>query len=228
MQQVDEASDAIFTIPNVISFARMCLIPVFLVLLTDGHNALAACTFAIAAATDFIDGQLARRLNCVSKLGQLLDPAVDRLLMISGVVGLMMTHRLPAWIVFLVVARDLFLIVGGFHLLSRWKIRVPVIFPGKVATTLLFFGFVGLLLNAPLIPGLGVTSIVWLPGFSAEPCSWGIWFVYAGLVLTVFTTSYYVAKGRYLQKQAEARENAERQAAEAVAYEDSVCVGEED
>ena len=92
--------------------------------------------------------------------------------------------------------------------MSRWKIRVPVIFPGKVATTLLFTGFAGLLLNFPQIPGLGITSVSWLPGFTSEYCSWGIWFVYAGLVLTVFTTSYYVARGRYLQKKAEAAERA--------------------
>ena len=79
--------------------------------------------------------------------------------------------------------------------------RVAVIYPGKVATTFLFVGFAGLLLNMPLIGGLGWFEASWLPGFGFEACSWGIWFVYAGLLLGLFTTLYYVLAGyRKMQK----------------------------
>lgn len=188
-----QVSDKIFTVPNVISFIRLCLVPVFFVLLMNGYNLAATLLYALAAGTDWVDGQIARRTNQVSRLGQLLDPAVDRILMISGVLGLFLVGRLPLWIILVVIVRDLFLLVGGACLIKRFRIRVAVVYPGKVATTLLFIGFAGLLLNWPLIPGLGVVDATWLPGFNADPCSWGIWFVYAGLVLALATTAYYIA-----------------------------------
>ena len=190
-----EVSNKIFTLPNFLSFIRLCMIPVFLVLLLNGFNLAATLVFAIAASTDWVDGQVARRTNSVSKLGQLLDPFVDRFLMISGVVGLLIIGRLPLWIVLVVVLRDVFMLIGGSYLLSRWKVRVPVIYAGKVATTFLYIGFAGVLLNMPLLEGLGVVSVSWLPGFSFEAYSWGFWFVYAGLVLLIGTTTYYIVKG---------------------------------
>ena len=194
-QKTEAVTNRIFTIPNVISFIRLCMVPVYMVLLLNGYDLLATFMFALAAGTDWIDGQLARRTNCVSKLGQLLDPAVDRILMSCGVIGLMLVGRLPIWIVFVVLGRDLMLLVGGAYLLKRYRERVAVIYPGKVATTFLFVGFAGLLLNMPLIGGS------WLPGFGFEACSWGIWFVYAGLLLGLFTTLYYVLAGyRKMQK----------------------------
>ncbi len=187
-----QVSDRIFTVPNVISAVRLCLVPVFLVLLFNGYNLAATILFALAAGTDWVDGQIARRTNQVSKLGQLLDPAVDRILMIAGVAGLFFVGRLPLWIIVVVLARDLLLLVGGALVLRRYRIRVPVVYLGKVATTFLFVGFAGLLLNFPLVPGLGVVQAAWLPGFNADVCSWGIWFVYAGLVLALITTAHYV------------------------------------
>ena len=200
-QKTEAVTNRIFTIPNVISFIRLCMVPVYMVLLLSGYDLLATFMFALAAGTDWIDGQLARRTNCVSKLGQLLDPAVDRILMSCGVIGLMLVGRLPIWIVFVVLGRDLMLLVGGAYLLKRYHERVAVIYPGKVATTFLFVGFAGLLLNMPLIGGLGWFEASWLPGFGFEACSWGIWFVYAGLLLGLFTTLYYVLAGyRKMQK----------------------------
>ena len=190
-----EVSNKIFTLPNLLSFIRFCMIPAFLVLLLNGYNLIATILFAVAASTDWIDGQVARRTNSVSKLGQLLDPFVDRFLMISGVVGLLLVGRLPLWVVLVVVLRDVFMLAGGSYLLSRWKVRVPVIYAGKVATTLLYIGFAGVLLNMPLLPGLGLTDAAWLPGFSASLYSWGFWFIYVGLLMLVGTTTYYIVKG---------------------------------
>jgi cardiolipin synthase len=201
----EEVLDKIFTIPNLISFIRLCLVPVFFYLLLQENNLAAAIVFAVSAGTDFIDGQVARRTHTVSRLGQLLDPAVDRILMIFGVIGLFMVGRLPLWIILVVLIRDLFLLAGGYYLLKRYQIRVPVIYPGKVATTFLFIGFAGLVLNMPLIAGLGICDIWWLPGFNMLPVSWGIWFVYAGLLLAVATTTYYIYAG--VKKMNEARRN---------------------
>lgn len=187
----NEASNRIFTVPNLISVIRLCLVPVFLVLLFTGYDLMATFLFALAAGTDWVDGQIARRTHSVSKLGQLLDPAVDRILMIAGVAGLFLVGRLPLWIILVVLIRDLALLVGGAVILKRYRVRVAVVYAGKVATTFLFVGFAGLLLNWPLLPGLGIVGALWLPGFSGELYSWGIWFVYAGLLLALVTTVIY-------------------------------------
>ena len=185
-------TDRIFTAANVITFIRLIMVPVSLGFLLCGNDVVATVLFALTAATDFLDGQVARRTNTVSKLGQLLDPAVDRLLMICAVVGLLAVGRLPVWIVVVVLARDALLLIGGAWLLREHGIRVPVIYAGKVATTFLFIGLAGLMLNMPLVPGLGWCDVSWLPGFNTVSCSWGIWCIYLGLCIGVFTTVYYV------------------------------------
>ena len=187
----EPVSDRIFTIPNLISFARLCLVPVFFVLIVNQYDVWAAIVFGIAATTDFVDGQVARRTHSVSKLGQLLDPIVDRVLMITGVVGVFLTGRLPLWIIIVVVARDALVLGGGAYMLFVRHIRIPVIYLGKVATTLLFFGFFGLVLNWPLLPGLGLIDLSWLPGFGLTPASWGIWFIYCGIIASLITTIIY-------------------------------------
>lgn len=190
--EAEQVSDKILTIPNLISFMRLLLIPVFFILLTAGQDMWATFVFALAACTDWVDGQVARKTGTVSKLGQLLDPAVDRLLMISGVLGLLFVGRLPLWIVLFIIARDGLVLLGGAYLLKRHHIRIPVIYAGKIATACLLFGFAGLLLNWPLVAGLGITSLPGLPGFTAEMVSWGIWPVYVGLAFSLCTALYYL------------------------------------
>ena len=147
------------------------MVPAFLILLFVGQKIAALVVYAIACSTDFLDGQIARRFNCVSKLGQLLDPAVDTLLMVSGVVGTWMFCGLPTWVMVVVFAREVFMLCGGAWLLKVKHIRIPVIYPGKVATALLFFGMCLLFL----------TEV-------------GIWFVYAGVALQIAVTCVYVQK----------------------------------
>lgn len=197
----EEVTDRIFTVANVITFVRLCMAPVALVVLLSGHDIPATVIFALTAATDFLDGQIARRTNTVSRLGQLLDPAVDRLLMICAVVGLLVIGRLPLWIVVVVVLRDGLLLAGGAWLLKKHGIRVPVIYAGKFATTFLFVGLAGLMLNIPQVPGLGWCDFDWLPGFNFMSTSWGIWSIYIGLCLAVGTTIYYVYRASRLLRE---------------------------
>ena len=109
----EQVTSEIFTAANVVSFVRLCLVPVYLWLLLSGFNLAATLVFAAAAASDFIDGQLARRTHTVSKLGQILDPAVDRILMITGVLGVFLVGRIPLWVIVVVVLRDAYLLIGG-------------------------------------------------------------------------------------------------------------------
>lgn len=187
----EAVTERILTIPNIISTIRLCLVPLYLILLFNGDDIAAAIIFAVAAATDFLDGQIARRTHTVSKVGKLLDPAVDTILMITGVLGVTILGRIPVWIAFLVFAREAFLLIGGAVLLKGFHIQIPVIYPGKVATTLLFIGFAGFILNLPQVPGLGLCDIPWLPGFDHGATAIWIWFLYVGLILQISVTVYY-------------------------------------
>lgn len=187
----EEISNKVLTAPNVISGVRLLLVPIYLWLLFGGNDIAALVVFSVAALTDFVDGQVARRTHQVSRLGKLLDPAVDTVLMFTGILGVVLIGRLPVWFAVLILARETFLLVGGAVLIRTRGIHVPVVYPGKVATTLLFVGFAGMFLNAPQVPGLGLCDVGWLPGFNAGDCALWVWFVYAGLVLQVGVTVYY-------------------------------------
>ena len=189
-----EVSNRIFTAANIITFARLCLIPVSLYLLFQGANVEAAVLFGITAATDFLDGLVARKTNTVTRLGQLLDPLVDRVLIIGAVVGLLVVGRLPLWTVALVILRDLYLLIGGAILL-RQSIRVPVSYVGKTSMWFICIGCAGLILNMPMAPGLGLCECAFLPGFNSAECCAFIWVVYAGIALAIFVAGIYTRQG---------------------------------
>jgi cardiolipin synthase len=111
-----------WTIPNAIGFVRLALIPVFLVLgLTsdDGTDALPAVLFALVAWGDYADGIAARVTGQFSRFGALLDPVIDRLLIISGIVVCWAHELLPRWALAVLVARELLMLVGGRYALAR-------------------------------------------------------------------------------------------------------------
>jgi CDP-diacylglycerol--glycerol-3-phosphate 3-phosphatidyltransferase len=112
----------VWTIPNAIGFVRLALIPVFLVLglgSDDGTDALPAVIYAVIAWSDYADGIAARVTGQYSRFGALLDPIVDRLLVISGVVVCFAHELLPRWALAVLVARELFMLVAGRYALRR-------------------------------------------------------------------------------------------------------------
>ena len=143
-----EASDRILTVPNLLSFLRLALVPVFLILLVDGQDFLALVVLAVSGFTDFLDGYLARRLNQVSKLGQLLDPAADRLYILAALLGLGWRDLIPLWLVAVIIARDLMLLVLAGLLARAGHGAFPVNWVGKWATACLFVGLPLLMLAA--------------------------------------------------------------------------------
>ncbi|MGE0468618.1 MAG: CDP-diacylglycerol--glycerol-3-phosphate 3-phosphatidyltransferase [Candidatus Nitrospira kreftii] len=97
-------------VPNVLTLARILLIPVFIILFvnpTPDQSLAAAIIFAVAAVTDMLDGYIARRTGQVTKLGKLLDPIADKLLVLSALILLMNVERVSALVVLLIVAREL-------------------------------------------------------------------------------------------------------------------------
>lgn len=130
----------VWTIPNVLSMLRLALVPVFLVLVVVGSYVAALVVLVVASLSDLLDGYLARRLGQVTRLGQLLDPAADRLYIFAALVGLAANGLVPWWIVVVIVARDVMLLVLGVVLANHGYGPLPVHQLGKVATFALFFG----------------------------------------------------------------------------------------
>ena len=189
----DEHGHDIYTIANIITVLRLILVPLFFTVLINGqNNELAFLLFAVAASTDWLDGQIARRTGTVTAIGKAIDPLVDRLLIASGVIGLYVENRLPLWIPVVLVARDLLLGYGVWRLETVYHRRMAVTLAGKVTTALLLIGFADLILGWPVVPGLGLVESSALPGFGSEPAVLGIWFVYAGVVFSVCSAIGYV------------------------------------
>jgi CDP-diacylglycerol--glycerol-3-phosphate 3-phosphatidyltransferase len=126
----------IWTLPNAIGLTRLALVVVFLVLALsskDGTDALPAVLFALIAWGDYADGIAARVTGQYSRFGALLDPVVDRLLVISGVVVAWRFDLLPRWALALLVARELFVLIAarvalgrGIELRINWWGRLAV------------------------------------------------------------------------------------------------------
>lgn len=194
----DYPSNKIFTISNFITFTRLILTGVFLYLfVTDQNRYVALAIYAIAASTDWLDGQIARMTKTVSWLGKMLDPVVDRALLFTGVVGLVARAELPLWVLLAIVGRDLYLFLGHFVVRHYHRRPIDVVFIGKLATALLMSGFTLMLLGIPEIEGLGIApdSWTWLPGLNDASAPLGIYFVYAGVACSLTTGCVYTAKG---------------------------------
>ena len=165
-----------WTIPNAIGFVRLLAIPVFLILAlssSDGQDTVAAILFAVIGWADYLDGFAARLTGQYSRLGALLDPIVDRLLIVSGFVVCYHFSLLPRWAILLAVARELFML-----LLSRYALRH------------------GLELRINWLGRLGVAPTMGAPFFAMIGLhSLALIMLYVGLALTLSATALYVVRG---------------------------------
>jgi len=174
-----------WTIPNAIGYARLAGIPVFLILALssgDGHSALATVLFAVIGWADYLDGFAARLTGQYSRLGALLDPVIDRLLVVSGMVVCWDFSLLPRWAIALVVARELLMLVLSRYALSR-GIEIKINWPGRV----------------------GVAPTIGAPFFAMAGVHWlALIMLYVGLALALVATALYVRSGvRQARKLAE-------------------------
>lgn len=174
------SSHKILTVPNAISFARILLIPVVVVLIVqESTRGWGILLLGIVVGTDWIDGRIARKYNQVSELGKILDPTADRLIIAAGLIALVAIDAFPLWAAVLVIARDLFFMLVWIVLLSK-HLRIDVRYIGKTATFMLM---------------LGIPLIAWGNlGFWAAPTALVVgWMSYvAGVV------EYYIAAGLYM------------------------------
>jgi cardiolipin synthase len=153
VQETRIQTDRVLTIPNLLSMARLLGVPVFLWLVLapvfDGpqRDGWALLVLALSGVSDYLDGKLARRWNQVSALGRILDPAADRLYILSTLVGLTWREILPLWLTALLLARELMLLFVVWRLDRAGYAPPQVNFLGKAATFNLMYAFPLLLLS---------------------------------------------------------------------------------
>jgi CDP-diacylglycerol--glycerol-3-phosphate 3-phosphatidyltransferase len=166
-----------WTIPNMVDYLRLLGIPVFLIVAfssDDGQDTLAAVLFAVIGWSDYLDGFLARLTGQYSRLGALLDPLVDRLLIVSGMVVCWHFMLLPRWAIAVVIARELFMLVASRYALSR-GIEIQINWPGR----------------------LGVAPIAGAPFFAMAGVHWlALILLYVGMALGLLSAALYVRRGR--------------------------------
>jgi cardiolipin synthase len=147
MTGVRDLADRLATVPNVLSLMRLAGVPLFLwLLLGPRHDGLAVLVLALSGLTDWMDGKLARLLNQSSKLGALLDPAVDRLYTLSTLLAFGLRAILPWWVIAVLLGRDL--VLASTLPVLRYYGHGPlqVHYVGKAATLCLLYAFPLLLL----------------------------------------------------------------------------------
>jgi len=166
-----------WTLPNLIGFIRLALIPVFLVLALgsgDGRYAPASIIYAVIGGTDYLDGMVARVTGQFSRLGVLLDPVVDRLLVISGVIVTWHFNLLPRWALAVLVLRELFMLVLSQIALSKGIGDIKVNMLGRWAVWPTMFSMF-----------LAMVSVTWVAKA----------LLYLGLAMTLGATALYVRDG---------------------------------
>jgi cardiolipin synthase len=165
-----------WTVPNAIGYVRLALIPVFLVVALSsrhGHDALAVVLFAVIGWADYLDGFAARLTGQYSRLGALLDPVVDRLLVISGMLVAWRFELLPRWAIALVVIRELLMLVISRYGL-RHGVELKINWPGRI----------------------GVAPTMGAPFFAMAGVRWlALVMLYVGLALAWLATVMYVRRG---------------------------------
>jgi CDP-diacylglycerol--glycerol-3-phosphate 3-phosphatidyltransferase len=156
-------------VPNILAFIRILLaflMYLFLVnreLFNGVHSSwldyFAALVFVIASITDFFDGFIARNFNASSKLGEILDPLADKMLILGAFLGLLYLHRANAWAVYLILIREFF-ITGLRVVMAQEGLSVKASFIGKVKTVSQMIAIGWLLMNWPL-----AEAILWISVF---------------------------------------------------------------
>jgi CDP-diacylglycerol--glycerol-3-phosphate 3-phosphatidyltransferase len=166
--QPGDTRDRVLTVPNVLSVVRLVLIGVFVYLLLVAHSyGWAVAVLMASGASDWADGKVARLMNQSSRLGELLDPAVDRLYMVVIPLSFAVAGLITWWVIVVLIARDALLAAMLPVLRARGLSALPVTYIGKAATFALMSAF-------PLIL-LGQWDALWSRVVGA--CGWGflIW-----------------------------------------------------
>jgi cardiolipin synthase (CMP-forming) len=178
----------VLTVPNALSVARLVLVPVFLyVLLVARADAWAVAILMFSGASDWADGKIARLMNQSSRAGELLDPLVDRIYVVTIPIAFGLRGFVPWWIVALLIGRDALLAATLPALRSRGLTALPVTYIGKGATFALMSGFPLILLGqfnglwSRVVLAIGWGFLIW--GLATYVWSFALYMVQFVMVL---------------------------------------------
>ena len=154
-------------LPNKLTVARVIMIPFFVFfLLFDPSNEtfkwISLAIFIVASLTDMLDGKIARKYNLITDFGKFMDPLADKLLVCSAMIGLIELHRIPSWVVIIIIAREF--VISGFRLIAADNGRViAASYWGKFKTTFQMIMVILMIANLP-IPAVQIltTVIMWV------------------------------------------------------------------
>ena len=179
----------LLNLPNMLTLSRIIAVPiVVLLLLFESRETCfwAAVVFTVASITDWLDGYLARRWQIVTILGKFLDPLADKLIVMAALIMLIPLDRVPAWTVFVILAREL--IVSGIRsIASSEGIVIAASNLGKYKTIFQMIAIVGLLLHYRYFWFFGVEYEF----LHASMHNAGIFIYYISLFLTVWSGADY-------------------------------------
>lgn len=162
---MDFSAKKIFTIPNLISFFRLALIPAIIYsFVTLGNNYLAVALTVLSGLTDVIDGKIARRFNMTSDLGKMLDPVADKLTQLALIVCLISEYPIMNRLVVLLVAKELIMAITGLMAIKAQNKVDSAVWHGKLCTVAIYISMVIIMLF-PSIPDLFVIFIVIICSF---------------------------------------------------------------
>lgn len=152
-------SQKLKNVPNILSVIRILLVPVFVVLLLSGHNVAATIVFLAAGLTDVLDGYIARKYNCISTLGKVLDPLADKLIQASAFICLWVMNYIPWWMPVIYLIKEILTIIGASIVFTKKKSVVMSNVFGKLATVLVFGAIAVILLFKEKISPLAIMII---------------------------------------------------------------------
>jgi len=180
---VRDPANRLLTVPNVLSLLRLMGVPLFLwLLLGPRHDGLAILVLALSGLTDWMDGKLARLLNQSSRLGALLDPAVDRLYILSTMLAFGLRAILPWWVIAVLIGRDLVLALTLPVLRYYGQGPLQVHYVGKAATLCLLYAFPLLLLAHDVHSWVGAVAHAFAVAFTG----WGgALYVWSGVLYLI-------------------------------------------
>ncbi|MBX9977652.1 MAG: CDP-alcohol phosphatidyltransferase family protein [Alphaproteobacteria bacterium] len=151
---------ALISLPNALSLLRILLTPLFLYFAFNNHENTALLVFVTAAITDWADGYAARKLNQNTKVGQILDPLADKILLTASFIGFYFLDTVPLWLLVLVVGRDIVILLIGLILLAAKSLfDMKPHFVSKLNTTLQIL-YIALILCRIPSPVLDISSII--------------------------------------------------------------------
>ena len=182
----------VLNLPNFLTLLRIVAIPYFLILLEAGQHAQALLIFVLAGVTDALDGAIARLTHTKTTLGAYLDPAADKLLLLSAFIALGFMHVVPRWLVVLVISRDVVVVLGYFLLftMTQQTMEVQPSVTGKLSTALQLLSVATVLLD------------LWQHGMVSPPLKLAVFYVTA--FVTAVAGLQYMYRGlAWLQRQGE-------------------------